>query len=121
MKTFVERYSWSEFQLKSDIFRVFRITRNNHESGHYQPYQIRANESLSQLCFGLTISDKDVSIDLYIRNLKLDFAIQVWETSQDLTKQRFPDYLEHSWLKTNDPIKELVFTSKDRLKAEGLF
>lgn len=121
MKTFVERYSWSEFQLKSDIFRVFWITRNNHESGHYQPYQIRANESLSQLCFGLTISDKDVSIDLYIRNLKLDFAIQVWETSQDLTKQRFPDYLEHSWLKTNDPIKELVFTSKDRLIAEGLF
>ena len=121
MKTFIERYTWEEFQLASDISRVFWITRNNRESGNYQPYQIRANKSLSQVYFGSTISNKDISIDLYLCNLKLDFAIQVWEISQDLTKQKFPDYLEHNWLKTKDPIKELVFTSKNRKKAETFF
>jgi len=91
MKTFVEQYTWDEFQLIEDIRRVLRITRIDRFAGNYQPYQIRANESLSQLSFFSNLTKQDVSIDLYLRNLKLDFAIQVWEIAQDLTKKRYFD------------------------------
>lgn len=121
MKTFVERYTWDEFQLIEDIRRVLRITRNSRFIGNYQPYQVRANESLLQLGFVSHLSKQEVSIDLYLRNLKLDFAIQVWEIAQDLTKKKYFDYLEYSWLKTKDPFKELTFTSKNRQKAEKYF
>ncbi|MGI5974243.1 MAG: hypothetical protein ACOX7E_00630 [Paludibacter sp.] len=121
MKTFVEQYTWDEFQLIEDIRRVLRITRIDRFAGNYQPYQIRANESLSQLSFFSNLTKQDVSIDLYLRNLKLDFAIQVWEIAQDLTKKRYFDYLEHNWLRTKAPFKELSFTSKNRQKAEKYF
>lgn len=121
MKTFVEQYTWDEFQLIEDIRRVLRVTRNDRFTGNYQPYQIRANESLSQLGFVSHLTKQEVSIDLYVRSLKLDFAIQVWEIAQDLTKKKYFDYLEYSWLKTKDPFKELSFTSKDRQKAEKYF
>lgn len=121
MKTFVEQYTWDEFQLIKDIRRVLRITRNDSFKGNYQPYQIRANKSLSQLGFVSHLAKQEVSIDLYVRSLKLDFAIQVWEIAQDLTKKKYFDYLEYSWLKTKEPFKELSFTSKDRQKAEKYF
>jgi hypothetical protein len=121
MKTFVEQYTWDEFQLIVDIRQVLRITRNDLFAGNYQPYQVRANESLSQLSFASCLTKKEVSIDLYLRSLKLDFAIQVWEIAQDLTKEKYLDYLEHNWRKTKDPFKELSFTNKYRQKAEKYF
>lgn len=121
MKPFAERYTGNEFQLTEDIRSVLHITRNDRFSGNYQPYQIKANNSLSQLCFESTISNKDVSVNLKVRNLKLDFAIQVWEIAQDLTKKKYFDYLEYKWLKSNDPIKELVLISENRKKAESYF
>lgn len=115
MKTFVEQYTLDEFQLAKDIRRVFRITSN------YQPYQVKANESLSQLIFISNLAKQDVSIDLYLYSLKLDFAIQVWEIAQDLTMNKYSDYLEYNWIKTKEPFKKLAFTSKNREKAEKYF
>lgn len=121
MKTFVERYTWDEFQLIEDIRQVLRTIRNSRFAGNYQPYQIRTNESLLQLYFSSHLSKQEVSIDLYLHNLKLDFAIQVWEIAQDLTKKKYFDYLEYSWVKTKEPFKELAFTSINRQKAEKYF
>lgn len=121
MKTFAEQYTWDEFQLIEDIRAALCIIRNDRFKGNYQPYQIRANESLSQLGFISSLAKQDISIDLYLRSLKLDFAIQVWEIAQDLTEKKYFGYLEHNWLKTKDPFKELSFTSKNRQKAEKYF
>lgn len=121
MKSFVERYTRDEFQLYLDISCVLWYIRINSHEGNYQPYQVRALDSSAQFMFDSKLSNNEVCIDLYIRNLKLDFAIQVWEIAQDLTKNKYPDYLEHCWHKVSDPIKKLAFTSENRKKAEEYF
>jgi hypothetical protein len=63
-----------------------------------------------------------VPISLNIKTLKLDFAIQVWEIAQELTKGRYSEYQGHKWIKrSKDPIKELVLTCKQRQEAEKYF
>ena len=121
MKNFVEHYTWEEFQLIEEVRSVLRIVRNNRFNGNFQPYQIRKLDSLSQLSFSANISNKDVLVDLSVRNLKLDYAIQIWEIAQDLTKKEYYDYLGHEWIKDESSIKKLIFTSKNRANAEIFF
>jgi len=121
MKTFVERWTWDEFQLIEDIRSVLSITRHDRFGGNYEPYQVRALDSLKILGCSAKIANKNVSVSLYLRNLKLDFAIQVWEIAQNLTKDEYFYYLDHNWINENDPIKEVVFTNEHRKEAEDYF
>ncbi len=120
MKTFAERYTKDEFMLVNQIQNVLRMLRQNRFSGNYQPYQIRANNSIAQLMFTSTIANKELSTDMYLYNLKLDFAIQVWEIAQELTAQKYPGYANPIWIQTNDPINELAFDNI-RKNAEQYF
>jgi hypothetical protein len=122
MKNFVERYSWSEFQLIEEIRSVLRIIRPNRFKGNYQPYQIKHQGAYNHLGFSAKIGQKEISIYMHAKNLQLDYAIQVWEIAQDLTKQQYGDYLDYTWKKEKDnPFAELKFLSKSRDKAEKCF
>lgn len=121
MKTFVELFSKKEFRLVDEIQSVLRITRNDRFSGNYQPYQIKANASLRQLSFSAKIGGANYSVNAYLKTLKLNFAIQVWEIANNLTERKFQDYAQPEWISETSPIKKLRFINKNRKKAEEYF
>lgn len=121
MKTYVDLHSQSEFELVVEIRSVLELVTKNRFSGNYFLYQIKSFKSLSGLYFGSKIENKKVGISLCLKNLKLDYAIQVWEIAQSLTKQKYPDYLDYEWIKTINPTKELSLKSNNRKKAEDYF
>ena len=121
MKTFVEFFTWDEFQLIEEIRQVLRLIREDRFCGNYEPYHLRAFHTMAPHCIDTKSGNRITGITLYLKNLKLSFAIEVWEIAQRLTKEKFPDYLKHEWYHDNHPIKKLKFTNKDRIKAEQYF
>jgi hypothetical protein len=122
MKTFTERYAWDEFQLIEKVRNVMCLKKTNRFGGNYEPYQVRQyNSSLYRLGCSAIINKEEVSITLNMKTLKLEFAMQIWEIAQAMTVRKYWHYLKHDWIKSKDPIKELVLTGEQRQEAEKYF
>ena len=122
MKTFIERYLWDEFQLVEKIRSVMGLKKTNRFGGNYEPYQVRKyNSSLYSLWCSAKINNEEASIILNIKTLKLEFAMQVWQIAQAMTRHKYWHYLKHDWIRSADPLKELVLTGEYRQEAEKYF
>ena len=122
MKAFTERYTWDEFQLIEKVRTVLCHKKTNRFGGSYEPYQVKADSSSNyRLWCSAIINKEEASVILNIKTLKLEFAMQVWEIAQAMTRHKYWHYLEHDWIKGNDPIKELVLTGEQRQEAEKYF
>lgn len=119
MKNICEKYTKEEIQLVNEIQNVLYISRETWQSTNFLPFQVRSNGAFSYCGFNTDINGKEVSVYMYLYTAKLDFAIQVWELAQELTIKRYFDYLNYEW--TNDVIKTVKFTSKNRKSAEIYF
>lgn len=121
MKTFVEIFSKDDFKSVNEIQTVLSIVRENSESGNYQPYQIRANNSYKVIRFKGSVQNSKIFINAYLTTLKLAYVIQVWELAHNLTKRRYYDYDLYEWAKDENKLKQVKFTSPNRLRAEDFF
>jgi len=120
--TFTERYSWEDFQLVEDIRKILTMVRDNRFSGNYQPYQVRTKNALYQQFVSVPQANDFIDIDLNVRTLKLEYAIQVWEIAQSLVRRKFPIYLRNRWEKQKDsPIKKFTFIDSNRAEATTYF
>jgi hypothetical protein len=122
MKAFTERYAWDEFQLIQKIRSVMGLKKTKRSGGNYEPYHVmKYNSSLYRLGCSIKVNIEDVYITLNMKTLKLEFAMQVLEIAQAMTKRKYWHYLKHEWIKGNDPIKELALTGEQRQEAEKYF
>ncbi len=123
---YFRNYAVEDIRLIANVRNAYRILGESRDSGHYETHHPFTGhiDAIKDIGFGVTrdsVTRDNLSYHLKAVTAGFSYSVLLLKKAREKTLERFPDYLNHSWVADAKGQPALKFHSLHRVEAMQFF